>query len=93
MRFLTMILKSFILRSSEFLVDFLKETSSEAFILRALGAQQEEGPRKITEIVTLGGDIDVQARKSARNFCDNFGSFINTYAEINAFIAEKCKII
>jgi hypothetical protein len=92
-RFLTMVLKSFVLRSSEFLVEFLKESNSETFMLKALAAQQEEGPRKITEISTLGGDIDVQARKTSKAFCENFGPFIDTYAEINSFIAEKCKVI
>jgi hypothetical protein len=62
-------------------------------MLKALAAQQEEGPRKISEISTLGGDIDVQARKSAKAFCENFGPFIDTYAEINSFIAEKSKVI
>jgi hypothetical protein len=82
-----------ILRSSEFLVEFLKESDSHQFMLKALGASQEEGPRKITEIQTLGGDIDVQAKKSAKAFCEGFGPFINTYAEINSFIANRCKVI
>jgi hypothetical protein len=82
-----------ILRSSEFLVDFLKIADNQHFMLRALTAQQEEGPRKITEIMTLGGEIDVQARKTARAFCDGFGTYINTYAEINSFIAQKSKVI
>ena len=43
-------MKSQILRSSEFLVEFLRETNVEQFMLKALGAQQEEGPKKITEI-------------------------------------------
>ena len=34
-----MILKSMVLRSSEFLVDFLKMTDSQQFMLRALSAQ------------------------------------------------------
>ena len=38
-RFLASVLKSMILRSSEFLVEFLKETNNEQFILKALGAQ------------------------------------------------------
>ena len=82
-----------ILRSSDFLVEFLKEADSQQFMLKALASQQEEGPRKVSEIATLGGEVDVQARKSAKGFCDNFGSFISTYSEINTFIAEKCKII
>jgi hypothetical protein len=69
-RFLTFVMKSMILRSSEFLVEFLREPNTEQFMLKALGAQQEEGPRKITEIQTLGGDIDVQARKTSKQFCD-----------------------
>ena len=86
-------MKSMILRSCEFLVEFLKETDSHQFMLKALGAQQEEGPRKLHEIATLGGQIDVKSSKSAKQFCDNYGNFINTYAEINSFIAQKCKVI
>jgi hypothetical protein len=56
-------------------------------MLKSLGAQQEEGPRKISEIATLGGEVDTQARKTSKSFCDNFGTFISTYAEINNYIA------
>jgi activator of HSP90 ATPase len=62
-------------------------------MVRALTAQQEEGPRKLTDIATLGGEIDVKARKSAKQFCDNFGNFINTYGEINSYIASRSKVI
>ena len=58
-RFLIIVMKSQILRSSEFLVEFLREINVDQFMLKALGAQQEEGPKKITEIQTLGGDIDI----------------------------------
>lgn len=37
-RFLVQVLKSMILRSSDFLVEFLKETDPHEFILKALGA-------------------------------------------------------
>ena len=56
-------------------------------MIRALAASQEEGPRKLADIATLGGEIDVKAKKSSQAFCDNFGNFINTYGEINSFIA------
>ena len=82
-----------VLRSSEYLVEFLREANVEQFVLKALGAQQAEGPRRIADMATLGGDIDVHARKTATSFCDNFGTYINTYSEINSFIAERCKTI
>lgn len=82
-----------ILRTCDFLVDFLKESDPHTYMVRALSAQQEEGPRKLNDIATLGGEIDVQAKKSARKFCDNFDSFISTYSEINNYIAQKCKVI
>jgi hypothetical protein len=69
------------------LVEFLKEPDTHQFMLKSLGAQQEEGPRKISEIATLGGEVDTQARKTSKSFCDNFGTFISTYAEINNYIA------
>lgn len=92
-RFLQSVMRSMILRTSDFLVDFLKESDTHTFMVRSLSAQQEEGPRKLNDIATLGGEIDVQAKKSARQFCDNFDSFITTYAEINNYIASKCKVI
>jgi hypothetical protein len=71
----------------------MQEGDTHTFMLRAITAQQEEGPKKLTEISTLGGEIDVKARKSAKKFCENFSSFINTYGEINTYIASKSKVI
>ena len=76
-----------VLRTSEFLVKFLQESDQQEFMLRAVAASQEEGPRNINDITTLGGEIDVKANKQAKQFCDNFSNFINTYGEINTFIA------
>lgn len=43
----------------------------------------DKGPHKISEIATLGGQIEVTAGKRAKQFGDNFGEYINTYGEIN----------
>jgi hypothetical protein len=47
----------------------------------------EQGPRKLFDITTLSGEIDVNARKSAVNFCDNFEGWIDQYEEINKLYA------
>jgi len=52
-------------------------------VLKAIGASMDEGPKKIDEIMTFGGEIDVTARKSAKLFCDQFNDYINAYTEIN----------
>ncbi len=48
-----------VLRSAPFLLEFLKEASHDQFVLKAIGSQMDLGPRRITDIVTLGGEIDV----------------------------------
>jgi hypothetical protein len=48
-----------VLRSAEFLVEFLKDPDVEQFKLKILGASMDSGPKKISEISTLGGEIDV----------------------------------
>ncbi len=41
-------------------------------MLKALGTQMDAGPKKLSEFTTLGGEIEVNAKKNAKNFCDNF---------------------
>lgn len=48
-----------VLRSAPFLLEFLKESDPDQFVLKAIGSQMDIGPKKISEIVTLGGEIDV----------------------------------
>ena len=55
-----------ILRSAPFLLDFLKESDKDQYLLKALGSQMEKGPHKIADIATLGGQIDVTAGKRAK---------------------------
>eukprot|EP00347_Sterkiella_histriomuscorum_P002889 403366404 len=90
-RFLTCVMKSQVLRSAEFLVDFLKEPSMDQFMLRAMGTTYEQGPKKLSEFTTLGGEIEINAKKQAKVFCEGFDKFIDTYSEINNFIAKKVK--
>lgn len=55
----------------------------DQFMLRAMGTTYEQGPRKLAEFHTLGGEIEVNAKKQAKQFCDNYEKFIDTYQEIN----------
>lgn len=86
-------MKSQVLRSADFLVDFLKESNIDQFMLKALGSQMDNGPRKLAEFSTLGGEIEINVRKSAKNFSDNFDKFIDTFTEINTFISKRVKVI
>jgi hypothetical protein len=47
-----------VLKSSDFLVEFLREANDEKFAMKALSASMDEGPKKIFDIATLGGEID-----------------------------------
>ena len=82
-RFLTCVNKSQVLRSAPFYVDFLKETNQDEFTLKAMGTSLESGPKKLFDIATLSGEIDVNAKKSAINFCDNMEQWTDQYQEIN----------
>lgn len=81
------------LRTAEFLVDFLKEPSIDQFITKSLRNTLAEGPRKLTDFRTLNGEIEIVHRKRASQFADNFDKFNDTYNEINNFIAQKVKSI
>lgn len=76
-------LKSQVLRSAEFLIEFLNEPSIDKFMLKAMGSQMEQGPRKLTDFKTLNGEIEITSRKSAKQFADNLDKFVDTYSEIN----------
>ena len=62
---MTFVNKSQVLRSAPFYVDFLREINKDEFTLKAMGAQMEQGPRKLFDITTLTGEIDVNAKKKA----------------------------
>lgn len=47
------------MKSSKFLVAFLQETNQEAFNLRLLTIEEEQGPKNIYEFKTLTGEIEV----------------------------------
>lgn len=86
-------MKSQILRSADFLVDFLKEPSIDQYMLKALGTQMDNGPTRLNEFLTLGGEIEINTKSRAKNFADNFEKFIDTFTEINNFVSKKVKDI
>ena len=64
-------------------MDFLSEPDHEQFVLKSVRAQIELGPQTLTDIHTLNGEVDVQAKRRAKQFCENFESFLNANTEIN----------
>jgi hypothetical protein len=42
-----------------------------------MAAQMEQGPRKLFDITTLTGEIDVNAKRKAVNFCDSMEPWID----------------
>jgi hypothetical protein len=78
------VLNSQLHRAGDFLVEFLREGNADEFKVKCHAAQMEEPPKKITDFLTLGGDIDVNAMKKARDFCDNFDTYVNSHSEITS---------
>jgi len=83
-RFLNLIMRSNVLKTSKFLVAFLQETSQEAFNVKLLTIEEERGPKNIYEFKTLTGEIETEARVKANKFCDGLGPFSRQYGRINA---------
>jgi hypothetical protein len=61
-RFLHCIMRSQVLRSAEFLVEFLREADVEQFHAKVVTAKYNKGPEKLDEIKTLFGGIEVGAQ-------------------------------
>jgi hypothetical protein len=55
-------MKSQVLKSSKFLVSFLQDTNQEAFNLKLMTIEEENGPKNIYEFKTLTGEIEVDQR-------------------------------
>jgi hypothetical protein len=77
-------MRSQILRSAEFLVEFLRETDMEQFFAKATTAKYNKGPEKLDQINTIFGDVDVAASKRSKRFCRKFDNYITTYADITS---------
>ena len=70
------------LKTSRFLVAFLQESNQEQFNLKLLTIEEETGPRNIYEFKTLTGEIEVERRRKATQFCDQLGPFSKQYEKI-----------
>ena len=92
-RFLNSILRSQVLKTSKFLIDFLSEANHEQFRLRSLSMLQETGPRNIYEFKTITGEIDVERRRKAIKFCEQLPRFQREYERIADYIAKRCKTL
>jgi len=90
-RFLNMLLRSQVLKTSKFLVAFLSETSQEAFNVKLLTIEEEVGPKNIFEFKTLTGEIETEARAKATKFCDSLDGFGKQYQKMNEQICKYVK--
>jgi hypothetical protein len=81
---LNSVLKSQVLRTSKFLVAFLSEVDQEQFNIKLLTIEEDYGPKNIYEFKTLTGEIDVEQRRRANLFCDQFTHFAQNYESINS---------
>ena len=71
------------LRSAEFLVEFLKETDATQFRAKQHTAKHNKGPERLDELNTLYGGIDIGFTKRAKHFCYKLNNYITTYEDIN----------
>ena len=90
-RFLQSVMKSQILRGSDFLVQFLKEPSIEEFHVKVMSSKLEQGPKSIMEFKTLTGEIEIQSTQKAKEFCENLSEFVTISKESTGYISQKCK--
>lgn len=88
---MTAVLKSQTLRTSKFLVAFLQEQNQDKFNMKLLGIEEDKGPKTITAITTLTGQIEVEKKERASRFCDKLGSFAESYERINTMIVKQTK--
>lgn len=73
------IMKSKVLRSCKFMVDFLKEQDQYKFGYDLSVKENTQGPKKVKQIKTLTGEILCEASDMAKNFSNNFYSFNTQY--------------
>ncbi len=52
--------------------------------LKILGAQMEQGPKSIYDFKTLTGEIDVNANRISKQFCDEFEKYVISNREITS---------
>lgn len=90
-KFMHSILKSKILRSCKFVIDFLKEQDQYKFGHQLAHKENKTGPKRVKQIKTLTGEILCEASDMAKQFSDNFNSFNAAYQRINKNIATQCK--
>eukprot|EP00347_Sterkiella_histriomuscorum_P022193 403331347 len=88
-RFLTCVMRSQVMRSAEFLVEFLREADTEQFYAKMVTAKYNKGPERLEQIATLYGDVDVTAGKRAKRLCRKLPRYIETYDDINTFLKRK----
>jgi len=69
----------------------LQEQNQEQFNLKLLSIEEETGPRNIYEFKTLTGEIEVERRRKAKDFCDKLGTYARHYEKINKYIGTRCK--
>jgi hypothetical protein len=69
------VLKSSVLKTCPFLVAFLQEGNQEAFNVKLLTVEADNGPKNIYEFKTLTGDIEVDGRRRAQKFAEQMGTF------------------
>jgi len=73
------------LRSSPFLVDFLRENVPKNFeIVAKKNLTDTQIPHKLDDLNTLTGEIDIEACPEAKTFCDNLPIMTDTYINISA---------
>jgi hypothetical protein len=77
-------MKSQVLRSSQYLLDFLQITDYDQFKLKSIAADVKVGPKSVYDYNTLSGSISVSATEEATEFCNSYESFIKNFKSVNS---------
>lgn len=83
-RFLTAVAKSEVLKTCQLVVAFLKQDQRKDWSLAKLQFDKMRFSRKISDVITKDGQVNVQDKKPNRVFCDKIKDFVGSYASLTS---------
>lgn len=81
-RFLLGISKSEVLKTSKYLVEFLKTTERQAWKFNKKINEKLKFSRKIEDIICAEGQVNVEENKKSQDFCSRIKTIVSQYATL-----------
>ena len=81
-RFLLGISKSEVLKTSKYLVEFLKTTERQAWKFNKKINEKLKFSRKIEDIICAEGQVNVEESKKSQDFCSRIKTIVSQYATL-----------